>query len=83
MPIGPLGTRIHTHVLNRGPAGVRSPADRVLLPPALPTRPPSNPDPSPSFSGAARHFRPAGEPLAGATQQATPALHDSMLLNYG
>ena len=25
-------TMIHTHVLNRGPAGVRSPADRMLAP---------------------------------------------------
>ena len=29
-------TMIYTHVLNRGPSGVRSPADRLLLAPAAP-----------------------------------------------
>jgi site-specific recombinase XerD len=34
-------TQIYTHVLNRGPSGVTSPADRVLEP-----RPPSSADPA-------------------------------------
>jgi integron integrase len=39
-------TQIYTHVLNRGPAGVRSPADRMFLSRGGPTRSDSTPEPT-------------------------------------
>ena len=52
-------TMIYTHVLNRGPAGVRSPADRLPVSRRDP-RPPGNPDPpilpDPRFSGRREPF---------------------------
>jgi integron integrase len=51
-------TMIYTHVLNRGPNAVRSPADRILLPPLHSTpsqpKPPPSPDPHPPLPQRSR-----------------------------
>ena len=59
-------TMIYTHVLNRGPAAVRSPADRLLVSPH-PAGSPALPGPGPLMLQPVRHSIPS-EGLAGLPQ---------------